>query len=283
MPQMTEALLNGERCFLEQDAWKSVFRSVIVEDSLISDRSDIVIGLMILKSNIPGLFVDVTAIIYHPDPDPTNIHTIACKLQQLRADLLTWHKSYEFLISCAPAIFPNTAEFDRRAKVFATYLSCQIVTSRLLGAISPTERVELEEETQILARQMLDLEQEVKSTPSGACMFMAQTLGVSQFTIASSADWLQGEDRSRRSSGSISGQLRVEKLESASPEGFTSDTSSELASAGLGSEGFQVEGLRATGISSADLPESSHGRGPGGLLERWKLASWCAGWRKMPS
>jgi hypothetical protein len=280
---MTEALLNGERCFLEQDAWKAVFRSVIVEDTLISDRSDIVIGLMVLKSNIPGLFVDVTAIIYHPDPDPANIHAISCKLQQLRADLLTWHRSYEILLSCAPAIFPNSAEFDRRAKVLATYLSCLIIISRLLGAISPTERVELEDETQILAGQMLDLELEVKSTSSGACMFMAQTLGVSQFTIASSANWLHGEDRSRSGSASVSEKFQVEKLESVSPEGFTSDTSSGPPSAELGSEGLLSEGLLSAGFSTAEYSESSYGRGPGGLLERWKLDSWCAGWRKMPS
>lgn len=275
---MTEALLNGERCFLEQNAWKRVFRSVVVEDTLISDRSAIVIELMVLKSNIPGLFVDVTSIIYHTDPDPTNLHTIACKLQQLRTDLLAWHKDYEYLLSRAPAIFPNSAEFDRRAKVLATYLSCLIICNRLLGAISPTERVELEDETQVLAGQMLDLELEVKSTSSGACMFMAQTLGVSQFTIASSVDWLFGEDRARSSSFSISGSgsasggfsehLGVEKLESVSPEGFVSDVSSGLPSAGL---------------SSAGHSDSSYSRGPGGLLERWKFDGWCAPWRKMPS
>lgn len=282
---MTEALLNGERCFLEQDAWKDVFRSVIVEDALISDRSDIVIKLMVLKSNIPGLFVDVTAIIYHPDPDPTHINTIACRLQQLRSDLLEWHKDYEFLLSRAPAIFPGTAEFDRRAKVFATYLSCVIISNRLLGAISPIERVDLEDETQVLAGQMLDLELEVKSTASGACMFMAQTLGVSQATIASSPHWLHGEDRRHSSSGSVDEELQfqVEKLESVSPDGFISDTSNGLSSAELSSDGFQSSGLHSAGFSSTSNSESSRTPLNRGLLERWKFDSWCSNWRKMPS
>lgn len=58
---MVETLVNNERCFLEKPAWKAVFRSAIVEDSLISDRSATCIELMVLKSNIPGLFVDTTA------------------------------------------------------------------------------------------------------------------------------------------------------------------------------------------------------------------------------
>jgi hypothetical protein len=190
--QMTEALLNNERCFLEQESWRAVLRSVIKDDALISDRSDIVIELMILKSNIPGFFVDVTQIIKNrDDPDRAAIDKVACQIRQLRVDLLKWHSSYEFLLSCAPEIFPGSAEYDRRCKVFATYLSCLIISSRLLGALSPTERTELEDETQILVGQMIDLELEVKSTSSAACLFMAQTLGVSQATMASSQDWLK--------------------------------------------------------------------------------------------
>jgi hypothetical protein len=303
---MTEALLNNERCFLEQDAWRAVLRSVILDDELIADRSEIVIELMILKSNIPGFFVDVTNIIYHHDPDRTHINAIACKIHQLRVDLLKWHSNYEFSLSCAPAIYPGSAEYDRRCKVFATYLSCLIISSRLLGAISPTERVELEEETQVLAGRMLDLEIEVKSTSSAACMFMAQTLGVSQATIATSEDWLHGEilrNGSRSGSGSGSEQLQIEKLESISPEGFTSETppsnsppSASLSSEGcpsdgppsatLSSEEFSSEGFASVGFSSTapSSAESDHASEPRGLIERWKLDRWCAKFgRKMPS
>ena len=85
---MTECLLNNERCFLEQPAWKAVMRSAIMDDVLIADRSDIVIELMILKSNIPGFFVDVTKIMLSPNPDRARISSIALKIHQLRVDLL---------------------------------------------------------------------------------------------------------------------------------------------------------------------------------------------------
>jgi len=218
VPIITECLFNGYQCFLAQKAWKSVMRSVIVEDALISDRSNIVIELMVLKSNIPGFFVDINnTILSERQPDYAHINHIARKIYQLRVDLLKWHESYEFLLRCAPEMYPGSAEYDRRCKVFATYLSCVIIASRLLGCISPKERVELEEEAQMLAHQMLDLELEVKSTNSAACLFMAQTLGVAQSVIGTSQDWLREEYEGYGD--------RVDKLESLSPEGFVSPTS----------------------------------------------------------
>lgn len=196
-PIMTEALLQNERCFLEQPAWKNVLRSVAHPSApLLGDRSPIVVSLMVLKCNIPGLCVDVTNIICHqPDPDPSFIIEIACKIHALRVDLLKWHDQYTALLSTSPPILPGTAEFDRKCKVFATYLSCMIISSRLLGAISPTERSELEEETMVLTGQMLDLEVEVKNASLQTYLFMAQTLGVSHATINTSDLWRDASDK----------------------------------------------------------------------------------------
>lgn len=198
--QMTEALINNERCFLEQRAWKTVLRSVIVPNSpLISDRSSIVVELMLLKCNIPGLCVDVTNMICHQnDPDSAFIIEIACKIHQLRVDLLKWHGQYESILRNAPPILPGTAEFDRRCKVFSTYLSCMIISSRLLGAISPTERSELEEETLVFTRQMLDMEMEIKRASLQTYLFMAQTLGVSHATINTSELWRDSNEEEKK-------------------------------------------------------------------------------------
>lgn len=206
-------------------------RSAIMDDVLIADRSDIVIELMILKSNIPGFFVDVTKLMLSPNPDRARIVSVALRIHQLRIDLLKWNNNYETLLSRAPTISAGSAEYDRRCKVFATYLSCIIISSRLQGALSPSERVELEEDTQTYAAQMQDLDLEVKSTTSAAALFMAQTLGVAKATLATSKDWLQGE--------------RIAKLESISPEGFTSVS-----------------------------PESEEREDPTGLIHFWKFARW---------
>ena len=183
-------------------------RSAIMDDVLIGDRSDIVIELMILKSNIPGFFVDVTKIMLSSNLDSARLSSVASRIHQLRIDLLKWNNDYEALLSHVSRISKGSAEYDRRCKVFATYLSCIIISSRLLGALSSSERVELEDDTRNYAGQMQDLELEVKSSTSAAALFMAQTLGVAQATLATSKDWLQGEP--------------IAKLESVSPEGFIS-------------------------------------------------------------
>lgn len=302
---MTEALLNNERCFLEKDSWKAVFRSVIVEDAFISDRSGIVIELMILKSNIPGLFVDVTNIIYHRNSDRLHINAIADKLCRLRADLYEWHSRYEVLLTSGPQLYPGSPEFERKCKVFATYLSCVIISSRLLGVLSSTERVELEQETQLLASQMLDLELEVKAAFSAAAMFMAQTLGVAQSTIATSKDWLRGESpstRYRSSNDIVNEGLEVGKVESVSPDGFTSGvespkgppsatqssdgTSSHSPPVAAVPSGLARTHLVSSGFSSSYTPSSDSYHTPEleGLLEKWKFDKWCAKLgRKTPS
>jgi hypothetical protein len=208
---MTEALLNNERCFLEQPSWITVLRSVILPSTpVIADRSAIVVELMVLKSNIPGLFVDVTNMICHiRDPEPSFIMEITRRLHQLRIDLLKWHIQYQMVLARADEILPGSAEFDRRCKIFATYLSCMILSSRLLSAVSPTERSELEAGTMVLTGQMLDLELEVQKASLQTYLFMAQTLGVSRATILTSDEWRDvgvGEKREDDEEGGRNGR-----------------------------------------------------------------------------
>jgi hypothetical protein len=70
-----------------------------------------------------------------------------------------------------------------------------IISSRLLGSISPTERSELEEETMVLTGQMLDLEVEVKNASLQTYLFMAQTLGVSHATMNTSELWKEVSEK----------------------------------------------------------------------------------------
>ncbi|RAL68026.1 hypothetical protein DID88_008749 [Monilinia fructigena] len=75
-PIMTEALLNGERCFLEQPAWQNLLLSIICKEEYytISDRSEIVVHLIMTKSNIPGTFWDMTQILCAPRALPPRLH-----------------------------------------------------------------------------------------------------------------------------------------------------------------------------------------------------------------
>jgi hypothetical protein len=157
---MTECLLNGERCFLEQQAWQDVMKSVIKEEeSPISDRSEIVLSLLMLKCRIPGFSYEVThTICVDPDPDVVAIKDLAGRIRQHRTNFLNWHSRYQSIMTRSPDMSPGCPDYDSHCKVFANYLSCMMITTRLLEAVCAAERPELEETTQSLIAQMFDLE-----------------------------------------------------------------------------------------------------------------------------
>jgi hypothetical protein len=188
---MTEALLNNERCFLEQKPWQKVFRSMILdEDFKISDRSEITVSLIMLKAFIPGFFVDITNIICTDmEPDVDFVHTVASRLRQQRADLLKWYMRYQGILKLYPDMRPGSPEFDNHCKVYSTYLSCIMISSRLLACLSGSERLELEESAQELADEMIELDIKVRATSEQTCLFMAQTRGVAGSIKKTAEDW----------------------------------------------------------------------------------------------
>jgi hypothetical protein len=192
---MTECLLKNERCFLEKPEWQAVWTSVIDPTAIISDRSEAVVTLLMNKCQIPGCGVDVTEIIAaETPPSQEYIEQIILKIRQLRQNFLNWNKKYESIIADCPAMYPGSANHDSHCKVFANYLSCLMITSRLLVSISPGDRKEVEAYTQWLANEMIELERNVESSPTN--LFMAQTLAVANAVIATKDNWNGNEKQS---------------------------------------------------------------------------------------
>ncbi|MCJ1479576.1 hypothetical protein MMC13_008262 [Lambiella insularis] len=108
------AVLNNERCFLEEESWKEVFRSIITSDSPVSDRSEIVISLMNRKSDATGYFVEVTSIICQKTkPSSRAIIELTFKVRQLRAELLQWLGDYQSLLERLPRILPGSIDYEK--------------------------------------------------------------------------------------------------------------------------------------------------------------------------
>ncbi|KAG9232686.1 hypothetical protein BJ875DRAFT_71660 [Amylocarpus encephaloides] len=198
-PIMTECLLKGERCFLQETAWQDVFRSIIKEEEfLISDRSEITIHLIMMKAFLPGFFHDVTKILCVDSvPDPEFVDTVANGLRRVRANLRRWHCKYTTILGCYPNMLPGSFEYDSHCKVFSTYLSCSMISSRLLSAISQMERADLEDCAQRLADEMSKLDLKTKDASRQTCLFMAQTAGIAGSVKATHAEWRKfSEDES---------------------------------------------------------------------------------------
>lgn len=151
-------------------------------------------SLLMLKCFIPGYFWDVTTIICRPAnvQDVPDIYDVASRIRQLRSDLLNWHSRYESYVRSTSKVPPGSAEYDSHCKVFATYLCCMIISTRLLSSLSAIERLELERYALLLAEQMFKLEDEVREVSLQTTLFLAQTLGVSQSIKITTGDWVPG-------------------------------------------------------------------------------------------
>jgi hypothetical protein len=190
---MTESLLNNEKCFLAQPDWQAVFQSLIVPNQEeISDRSHTVVSLLILKSRVSALFADITDPVCHPEAYNTaQLVSLIAQASALRTDLLQWRSTYEHLLTYTPVPLVGSIEYIKRCEIMSTYISCSIISNRLLTAVSfrSGESAGLEAETQVMAHQTLELEGQVKDVCLHMRLFLAQTVFVAKATIATADDW----------------------------------------------------------------------------------------------
>jgi hypothetical protein len=198
---MTESLLNNEKCFLAQPAWQAVFQSIVVPGpSEISDCSETVVSLLVLKSRVSALFADITTPVCNPHAqDSSQLNLLVPQASALHADLLQWRSSYEHLLAYTTAPCVGAIEYNKRCEIMSTYVSCSMIINRLLTAIclNSPKSTGLEDETQLLAAQMLELERQVKDVCPHTKLFLAQTVLVAKATIATAGDWVAEGSGSR--------------------------------------------------------------------------------------
>lgn len=173
---------------------------MIEPDALITDRSEIVVSLIMLKSFLPGAFVDVTTVICNNrDHDPEYLANLIVRVRRLRDDISEWNTRYMQILSRCD-LEPGSSNHDSHCKVFSHYLSSIMIVQRMLACISPTERKQIARETETLADQMLELKHEAASSPTN--VFMALTLAVSRTVSVTAEDW-NGSDDAEDSTGLI--------------------------------------------------------------------------------
>ncbi|RDW61498.1 hypothetical protein BP5796_11390 [Coleophoma crateriformis] len=187
----TEAMFNNEHCFLEQDNWREVFESVIVDDDIISDRSEIVISLLMIKSKIPGICADATtAVCGDKPPEMSAVVDLASRAQQARDSLIKWRCDYEPLLGPLAELCKRDVDDDKKCKVMGVYLSCMMLVNRLLSSVSaPKERLELEDEIDAIADQVLDLYGRVAEIRPQSTLFLAQTIAIAKAMQATTPLW----------------------------------------------------------------------------------------------
>ncbi|RFU26707.1 hypothetical protein B7463_g9631, partial [Scytalidium lignicola] len=191
---MTESMLNNETCFLEEPEWTAVFKSIIVKDSIVADRSEAAINLLILKSYISRLFLDVTNAVCYPEySGGPPLEDIVARAEKLKADLRAWRANFDTL---CPRPWPSKdiTMYDKCVKVVGVYYSLVILSNRLVSAVSGLNRAKMEADVQNLADQSLGLGVEARSVSAQAKLFLAQSGIIAQTVKATAADWMDLSD-----------------------------------------------------------------------------------------
>lgn len=149
-PICSEALLNNEHCFLDDPAWTEFIRTLSVPTEMFTDRSDLGIDLMVIKSKVAGLAKRTNhAVVIQDTLELRDFEAIAFDISVVRSAIVTWRRKFNTaLIHAEERSRDDTMDFGKRYELLGLSLIINIVVSRLLCSIVPKDRALLEEEVQ---------------------------------------------------------------------------------------------------------------------------------------
>lgn len=187
--------MNDDRCFLEQEIWQNVFRSVVREREALSDSSEIVVSLWKIICPIPGLFKDVQNAVCNPiDFDMRTIGDLYTRVRGIWSSLLQWRQQYDELTSSDTLL--QQAVNGKQYETLGIYMANQILINRLSVSLKPHAGSELEAETHDLARQILQLERLANAVNPRASLFMAFKVITAQAVLNTKDEWQRAIGRS---------------------------------------------------------------------------------------
>ena len=182
--------MNDERCFLEQDTWRNVFKSVVFETGALSDSSGIVISLWTIVFPIPSLFKEVQrTVCSSTNIDMPTIRSLSTRLRKTRATLSHWHSQFELLTFSQNST--ENSETDKHYETLGVYLINMILINRLSVSLNPHLGSDLEDETQHLARRIFHLVQKATDMYPRASLFMAFKSIAAQAALDTEDEWQQ--------------------------------------------------------------------------------------------
>jgi hypothetical protein len=207
--QMTEAILNNERCFLANDIWQPVFQSLVSKDSLISDNSQIVIELLGYLARVSGLLKDVTDMVCRREEDDEVLMPILrAQILEFWGGIREWETRYEPLYRIGTRSNPDGVMACHWVTM-GVHLLCSIFGARLLGAISGLDqRIELENQVQDFADQALRISEREKSKSLEVGLGLAQKVSIARATKATALEW---REKSRRLEDGVERDGMIEK------------------------------------------------------------------------
>ena len=198
----------NEKCFLDDPKWMEVFKGACVPSETFTDRSQLGIELMMLKTKVSGLAKRTNhAVVIQNTLQEDDFAMLAADIRVVRSDIIAWRRQFNTaLIHADDRTRKDTTDFGKRYELLGVSLIVNIIVSRLLCAIVPNDRALLEEEVQNLAVELKVMQDTLSHNPR-ASFFFAQKGKIADAVIFSHACFRDVVD-----SGKVVDSWRLEKF-----------------------------------------------------------------------
>lgn len=187
-PIFSEALMNNQRCYLEQPEWMRLYESLIEDDPLhLTDRSEVVIRLRMRMLGLSSMLPDVTDAMDPDFPDSGQQLTLELKARETHAALLKCLESYKAHVIRTSMTAVPQSELALRREIYGTALEVLCVYKRILASFCEPERLPLESEAQALAARLLELQ--TQPAPRHSWIYTEQEKGVAEVVLVTKEEW----------------------------------------------------------------------------------------------
>ncbi|KAI1497967.1 hypothetical protein F5X99DRAFT_420982 [Biscogniauxia marginata] len=197
-PLIYECLIKGEACYLEEEPWQGLLRSLATSEDPFSPRSKLNISMSCHLARMPGLLREVGVAVEEQESiaDDADLEPLRSRIRTLRKDLLQWRAGYDSALLRAAAAARDTKPTspapdgeDLRAELLGTCYGLSSLAARMLSAVSMDSVEILEDEAATHASLMLKLEGEVAPVNTWAGFYLGQKLGIINALLATTRIW----------------------------------------------------------------------------------------------
>jgi hypothetical protein len=186
-PIFSEALMNNERCYLEQPQWMALYESLIQETPYLTDRSEVVIRLRMRILGLSGVLPAVTQALNPEAYDEGTLMTLELKARETLASIQKCLRSYKAHVVRTSMTAVPQSELALRREVYGTALEALCVYKRILASFCEDERLQLESEAQDLAAKIFELQ--TQPAPRHSWIYSVHEKGVAAVVQLTREEW----------------------------------------------------------------------------------------------
>lgn len=164
--------------------------SIIAGSDPFSTHSREAVSLRMLMTYLPGLFTDVSSIVYHGND--CHGHAIALlvrAIQQFRAGMLLSYNSMKAHLPGSGAAVSGSVDMDVAYELLATSVAAIAVADRLLTALGDVAVDLLEKDALFYAEEVLKMEADLVDINGWASYYLRQKASIAASILKTTSIW----------------------------------------------------------------------------------------------